>query len=119
MTSFEEILAAEIAQAEVEGARAARSFVTPDPYASAWALHPEPVRAPAPAWASALGTPFPCSERELRTAFKRRAFATHPDRTGASAEPFLEAQVALEAGLRELGACAARARRTSVERYRW
>jgi hypothetical protein len=57
-----------------------------------------------PVWARILHVSPSCSERELRAAFRRRAFETHPDRDGGSAAAFLEAQRALSAGLAALSA---------------
>jgi len=55
-----------------------------------------------PVWARVLRVSPSCSERELRAAFRRRAFETHPDRDGGSAAAFLEAQNALSDGLAAL-----------------
>lgn len=52
-----------------------------------------------PMWARVLHVAEACSERELRAAFRRRAFETHPDRPGGSPAAFLEAQRALTEGL--------------------
>jgi hypothetical protein len=52
-----------------------------------------------PMWARVLRVTAACSERELRAAFRRRAFQTHPDRPGGSPAAFLEAQRALAEGL--------------------
>jgi hypothetical protein len=65
------------------------------------ALH---VAREAPVWARVLHVAPDCSERELRAAFRRRAFETHPDRPGGSEIAFLEAQRALAAGLAALAA---------------
>jgi hypothetical protein len=121
MASFAAILDGELARADLRShplleRPTVSARVGPD--LSWWTTGQEPVRAAAPSWARTLGAPFPCSERELRAAFKRRAFATHPDRTGGSAHAFREAREALDAGLRELGARAGRARQAAVERYR-
>ena len=35
-----------------------------------------------PAWARTLGVALPCTEHELRVAFRRRAFETHRGRLG-------------------------------------
>ncbi len=55
-----------------------------------------------PMWAHVLHVSPSCSERELRAAFRRRAFETHPDRARGSAGAFLEAQRALADGLAAL-----------------
>ena len=52
-----------------------------------------------PVWARILQVFPDCSERDLRAAFRRRAFETHPDRPGGSQAAFLEAQRALTMGL--------------------
>ncbi|MBV9946453.1 MAG: J domain-containing protein [Myxococcales bacterium] len=59
-------------------------------------------------WAVALGVTLPCSVGELKKAFRRLAFATHPDRPGGSHRAFLEAQAALQQALESFAA----ARRT-------
>ncbi len=57
---------------------------------------------PLPEWAALLGVAPRCSETELRSAFRRRAFETHPDRTGGSSAAFLRARRAFEEGLSAL-----------------
>ncbi len=46
-------------------------------------------------WVSALGLSLPCTIEDVKRAFRRLAFQTHPDRPGGSHEAFLEAQALL------------------------
>ena len=64
------------------------------------------VRHPAvlPRWAIELGVDLPCTVDEVRRAFRRRAFDTHPDREGGSHEAFLAVQTCLEEALASVGA---------------
>lgn len=57
----------------------------------------------APAWAIALDLQLPCTVQELRRAFRKLAFRTHPDREGGSHEAFLRTQALLEEALADLG----------------
>ena len=61
-------------------------------------------RVEAPAWARVLGVAGPCTEQELRAAFRRRAFETHPDRAGGSHAAFLRTKSALDEGLDAIAA---------------
>lgn len=49
-----------------------------------------------PSWARVLGLPAECDEAAVRTAYRRRAFETHPDRPGGSHEAFLAVRRAHE-----------------------
>ncbi|MFW5740355.1 MAG: J domain-containing protein [Myxococcota bacterium] len=53
-------------------------------------------------WAAALGLTLPCTVRDVKRAFRRLAFQTHPDRPGGSHSAFLEAQALLQQALRDL-----------------
>lgn len=46
-------------------------------------------------WAAQLGLDTPCTLGDIKRAFRRLAFATHPDRPGGSHEAFLQAQAVL------------------------
>lgn len=138
VASFAEILDAEMAAAEdrarsaavppssVSGHFRAALGASSDPASGPssaapgvawWVMPAEPVAPPAPAWARTLAAPFPCTERQLRAAFRKRAFDTHPDR-GGNAHDFIEARRALETGLRELAERAPASRDVRVDRYR-
>lgn len=67
------------------------------------------VREDAPAWARTLGVSFPCTSDELRRAFRKRAFETHPDRAGGSSDAFVAVRTALDEGLVALSARTAHA----------
>jgi hypothetical protein len=54
-----------------------------------------------PGWAAALDVSYPCSETQIRRAFRRRAFETHPDR-GGSHEAFLAVRRAHDEALAAL-----------------
>jgi hypothetical protein len=56
------------------------------------ALADEAVAAASPAWATSLGLALPCSEEDVKRAFRRLARTTHPDCEGGSHEAFLRAQ---------------------------
>jgi hypothetical protein len=60
------------------------------------------VTAPAFPWAAELGVSLPCTTAELKRAFKKRAFETHPDRAGGSHEKFLRVQGLLAQAERDL-----------------
>ncbi len=53
-------------------------------------------------WAAELGVTLPCTAGELKRAFKKRAFETHPDRPGGSHEAFLRVQELLAQAQRDL-----------------
>lgn len=72
------------------------------------------VAPPRPSWATTLGVQVPCTVEDVRRAFRRLAFETHPDRPNGSQEGFLRACEALEgalAALRALGPTLPGARR--------
>lgn len=73
-----------------------------------------------PSWAAALGISVPCTERELRVAFRRLALRTHPDRPGGSHEAFLGARAALDQALAALSGqlCAPPGHRASTRTSR-
>jgi hypothetical protein len=58
------------------------------------ALSPRSSRAPA--WAVELGVELPCTMQDLKRAFRRLAFESHPDRPGGSHEAFLRAKDVLD-----------------------
>lgn len=62
------------------------------------------VTAPAFPWAAELGVTLPCSAAELKRAFRKRAFETHPDRPGGSHEEFLRVQELVAQAQRDLAA---------------
>lgn len=70
-----------------------------------------------PAWAVALEVQLPCSADELRRAFRKRAFRTHPDREGGSHEAFLQTQALLDEALADLRSRDARRSEPSRRRY--
>jgi exonuclease VII large subunit len=82
----------------------------PTPFADAVAAFEQHVArvaitaAEAPAWARVLRVTLPCTEQELRAAFRRRAFETHPDRASGSHAAFLRTKTALDEGLQTLRA---------------
>lgn len=81
-------------------------------------LPPDVVTGPAVAsWAVALGVTLPCTVQELKRAFRRLAFATHPDRPGGSHDAFLRAQAALQDALSSLRAAPPPARLAGAGRY--
>jgi hypothetical protein len=53
-------------------------------------------------WAKALGVSWPCTAQDLKRAFRRLAFETHPDRAGGSHAAFLDAQAALQEAMASL-----------------
>jgi hypothetical protein len=61
-------------------------------------------RVPRPAWAETLDVTLPCTDDDLRRAFRRAAFAAHPDR-GGSSDAFKKLTAALDAA-REAGGLA-------------
>jgi hypothetical protein len=54
---------------------------------------------PTTPWARELGIDTPCTVADVKRAFRRLAFATHPDRPGGSHEAFLRAQALLDEAL--------------------
>ena len=54
---------------------------------------------PAAPWARELGIDLPCTVADVKRAFRRLAFATHPDRPGGSHAAFLRAQSLLDEAL--------------------
>src|SRR6202142_3033467 len=50
-------------------------------------------------WAQELGIDLPCTVADVKRAFRRLAFATHPDRPGGSHGAFLRAQALLDEAL--------------------
>ncbi len=55
-----------------------------------------------PSWASELGLELPCTTTDIKRAFRRMAFATHPDRLGGSHEAFLRTQALLQEALQAM-----------------
>ncbi len=55
--------------------------------------------APTSAWARELGIEGACTVDDVKRAFRRLAFATHPDRPGGSHEAFLRAKALLDDAL--------------------
>lgn len=55
-----------------------------------------------PDWVSVLGTPYPCSLDEIRTAFRAGALKVHPDH-GGTTEAFVRLKAAYDRALREVG----------------
>jgi hypothetical protein len=54
---------------------------------------------PTSAWARELGIEGTCTVEDVKRAFRRLAFATHPDRPGGSHEAFLRARALLDEAL--------------------
>jgi hypothetical protein len=50
-------------------------------------------------WTRELGIDLPCTVADVKRAFRRLAFATHPDRPGGSHEAFVRAQALLDQAL--------------------
>ncbi len=50
-------------------------------------------------WSQELGIELPCTVADVKRAFRRLAFATHPDRPGGSHAAFLRAQALLDEAL--------------------
>ncbi len=73
--------------------------------------------APGPAWAIALDVRLPCTVQELRRAFRKLAFRTHPDRAGGSHEAFLRTQALLAEALVDLGRREAQRSELAPRRY--
>jgi hypothetical protein len=60
-----------------------------------------------PRWARVLGVRVDCDEEQVRQAYRRRAFETHPDRPGGSHEAFLAVRRAHEEAVAVLATAAA------------
>ncbi len=69
-----------------------------------------------PGWASELGVDLPCTVEDVKRAFRRRAFETHPDRRGGSHQAFLRVQGLLHEALESLRS-AGRGARPATLRY--
>jgi hypothetical protein len=69
------------------------------------------------AWAVELGVAWPCTAAELRRAFRRRAFETHPDRAGGSNEAFIRVQSLLKQGAAAVAAQANLPAPSAARRY--
>jgi hypothetical protein len=57
---------------------------------------------PRATWAAELGIVLPCTLDDLKRAFRRLAFETHPDRPGGSHQAFLRARALLDQALASL-----------------
>ena len=69
-----------------------------------WALRTaqaeEPAATPVPPCLERLGLTLPCTEVQIKQAFRSLALRTHPDLPGGSHEAFLEAKAALDEALK-------------------
>lgn len=57
-----------------------------------------------PAWARTLGLSLGCDEEQVRRAYRRLVFETHPDRPGGSHEAFLAVRLAHDEAMAALRA---------------
>ena len=69
-------------------------------------------------WAAELGVSLPCDVAEVKRAFRRLAFLTHPDRPGGSHAGFLRAQELLGEALAWLSGAASQRAHVSAKAYR-